>query len=96
MDYNAMKYQELKKLCKSKGISGAGTRPELIKQLRAAEIGCKEFLPGMTLCSVCKQRAIVKRTDKYTDEFGRTTIIRQMQCTGKHRHTYALPEAIKK
>lgn len=95
IDYKAMKYPQLKSLCKEKGVSTKGKRDELIKNLRADSLGQTKFVPGMTLCKVCRQRAAVIKTEKTIDTYGRPVIIRTMRCTSRHRHQYPLYETLK-
>ena len=95
MDYNGMKYCDLKKLCKEKGVSGKGKKTDLIKRLNAQAAGSVKFIPGMTLCKVCRKQAAVMKTEKQKDDFGRTIIVRHMRCSSKHRHSYKLTEIVK-
>lgn len=84
--------EKLVELCRKEGLPTEGTKKELIRQLVVKKIGSTvhhEF--GKTKCKICGAIVKVKNT-KITDLGDKLLFIRQVQCTGKHRHRYPLKE----
>jgi len=90
------KINELRRMCREKGLPTGGTKKELSQRLLTeATAGTDRFAGAGTLkCKVCSLTVKVTSTQKTTLEDGRTLITRQVKCTGKHGHTYSLPEIL--
>ncbi|HIJ70670.1 MAG TPA: hypothetical protein HPP87_04815 [Planctomycetes bacterium] len=87
---------ELVEQCRDEELPCEGTKKELARRIVVKKMGSAghhEF--GMTKCKVCGAPVKVKgtRTEDLGD--GRLLFIRQVQCTGKHRHRYPLKEVKK-
>ena len=91
-----LKINELRGLCRAEGLPAGGKKAELIKRLITARRGIADRFvgAGMLKCKVCSQPAKVVSTKKKTLDNGRTLVVRQVKCTGRHGHTYPLKSII--
>ena len=71
-----------------KGLPPDGNKKDLVGRLEALRAGGGER-PGQLLCRVCRRRAKVVSTQRKEN-----TIVRYVECTGRHRHRYKLTEQI--
>jgi len=80
---------ELQTLAQAAGLGTGGRKGDLLARLRAAKSGgAAGYVPGKTLCTVCKAPTDVKGTKTEEMEDGRILVTRYLRCRGKHRHSY--------
>jgi membrane-bound inhibitor of C-type lysozyme len=88
---------ELRKMCQAKGLPADGTKKELVKRLTVATTAStNKFTGNGTLkCQICNLAVKIVNTKRKTLQDGRVLVTRQVKCTGKHGHTYSVPEILK-
>jgi len=94
-DIKKMKKEPLKDLCKKEGLLYSGTVASLIKRLFLKKYGHTDrYICMMTKCGVCHASVKVTSTKKIARKDGSIVIMRQLKCSGKHKHTFSKTEII--
>ncbi len=97
-----MKVEELRLACEGAILPTGGTRDVLIERLggpkarsqkpKVKKYITKKWVEGETVCAVCHEKVRVTKVETEKDAESRVVRVRTLQCSGKHRHSYKLPE----
>ena len=96
---------ELRAMCRERKLPVHGNKQRLIDRLGgvplrkpagSAGAGRSDRYVGanLTRCRVCGKPVRVRSTQKKVMGDGRTLVVRNVMCAGKHRHRYPLKEVV--
>lgn len=98
-DIKVAPFQMLRRWSIAAGLGGAGNAEQIRRRLVAKVSGTVgTHTHGKTQCCICPALAKVTGNKRYPQKDGRTLLVRQMKCAGKHGHTFTLKcfEGVKK
>jgi len=92
-DLGSLGAGQIARLARAYGLPTSGTKSEVIRRLTAARSGgVAGYVPGQTLCSICREPCKVTSTDRSRMADGRLLVTRYLRCTGRHHHTSVVRE----
>ena len=94
-DLDLMRYVDLQAACKEHKLPYMGKKADLIKRLTVKIAGKSDKYTGqLTKCKICGMPVSITSTNTTKLADGRMLIVRQVKCSGSHRHTYPLKEIV--
>jgi hypothetical protein len=87
MDWREMMPGDLRALCRHAGLTGRGTRAELIKRLDLHYHGTSDrHIHGRVICPYCRAAARCNGTRRMSE----TILRRTYRCQGFRRHSFTI------
>ena len=94
-DLKNMKKPLLKKLCKDEGLLCSGKVVDLVNRLFLKKYGHSDkYISMMTKCGVCHASVKVTNTKKTPRKDGSVVVVRQLRCSGRHKHSFSKTEIV--